>query len=517
MALLAANVWFTYCATRRLSGSREAGALAALLISFHGKFASLNYDTAYSYDVTCFFFYFSTVVFYLRIRSRGQPLRWPHLIVLSALYICALNCKELAATMPVFLVLYEWFYHRPSLGSPRDLWRWLMTDGRPVLYTGLLTFVFVVGRMTTGVGLIANPEFQPVFTWDRFMTTSSYFVSGLLLEDNLLPAMAVLLIWLILFVVAWASKSRVLKFAWLFLMLSVIPVAFINPRGPGQYYIPFFGWLLYTATALVEGTKYLISKLPRSARFAPVRAVLLFLAVAAFMVRVNRPYTWSSLPAVALEGEQYRSIVQQVHQLHPSLRPGARVIFLNDPIDDPFQMIFLMRLSYGDDKLVIDRAKLMTPPPGATKIASYDYVLDFDRSRIYDGPHARDQNKGPEIALDQWGRLALFHSNWDPITREHPARPGEAIISMVSDLGETIPPTPPDQPFPRDPLAQVASPLEVRVDGQSVPIWNKFGWPGMKNTYRVDFVIPKQVNSGDPRVEITCRGVTGPVERIPLR
>jgi hypothetical protein len=106
MALLAANVWFTYCATRRLSGSREAGALAALLISFHGKFASLNYDTAYSYDVTCFFFYFSTVVFYLRIRSRGQPLRWPHLIVLSALYICALNCKELAATMPVFLVLY---------------------------------------------------------------------------------------------------------------------------------------------------------------------------------------------------------------------------------------------------------------------------------------------------------------------------------------------------------------------------------------------------------------------------
>jgi hypothetical protein len=33
----------------------------------------------------------------------------------------------------------------------------------------------------------------------------------------------------------------------------------------------------------------------------------------------------------------------------------------------------------------------------------------------------------------------------------------------------------------------------------------------------VDFVIPKQVNSGDPRVEITCRGVTGPVERIPLR
>jgi hypothetical protein len=212
-------------------------------------------------------------------------------------------------------------------------------------------------------------------------------------------------------------------------------VAFINPRGPGQYYIPFFGWLLYTATALVEGTKYLISKLPRSARFAPVRAVLLFLAVAAFMVRVNRPYTWSSLPAVALEGEQYRSIVQQVHQLHPSLRPGARVIFLNDPIDDPFQMIFLMRLSYGDDKLVIDRAKLMTPPPGATKIASYDYVLDFDRSRIYDGPHARDQNKGPEIALDQSARRG-HHLHGERLGRNDTANAsGPALSARPSGPG----------------------------------------------------------------------------------
>ncbi|HYL35913.1 MAG TPA: hypothetical protein VEV17_08385 [Bryobacteraceae bacterium] len=517
MALLAANVWFTYCAARRLSGSREAGALAALLISYHGRFASLNYDTAYSYDVTCFFFYFATVVYYLRTRSRGRPLGWLQLTVLSALYICALNCKELAVSLPLFLLLYEWFYHRPALGSWRDVWRWAITDARPVVWTGLLTLLFVVGRMTTGVGLIDNPEFQPLFTWDRFMTTSRTFVSALLLQRDLLPAAAVLLLWLLLLIIAWASKSPALKFAWLFFMLSVIPVAFIPPRGPGQYYIPFFGWILYAVTALVDGTKYLVSKLTGALRIAPARPVVLFVAVAAFMIYVNRPYTWAGVSAISLEGEQYRSIIEQVHQLRPSLRPGARVLFLNDPLDDAYQMMFLMRLSYHDDSLVIDRAKLMTPPPGATQIAAYDSVFDFYRGRFFAGPLSRQQKDGPSIIFDDWGRSSVYHSNWDPVTREHPARPGETVIAMVSNLGETMPPTPPGQPFPHDPFARVVSPVEVSVDKQVVPIGNKLGWPGMKNAYRLDFQIPRHVGSEEPPVVITCHGRTGPAEQIPVR
>src|SRR5690242_3363381 len=48
---LAANIWLTYCVARRLTGSREAGMVAALLISYHGRFISLYFDTGYIYDV----------------------------------------------------------------------------------------------------------------------------------------------------------------------------------------------------------------------------------------------------------------------------------------------------------------------------------------------------------------------------------------------------------------------------------------------------------------------------------
>src|SRR5260370_1606678 len=135
---LAANIWLTYCVTRRLTGSREAGALAVLLISYHGSFIPLYFDTGYIYDVVCYFFYFATLSFYLRVRSRPRPPSWRELVILSALYICALNAKEMALTMPGMLIAYEWLYQRESIGPIRNLWRWAATYGRGVLVVGLL-------------------------------------------------------------------------------------------------------------------------------------------------------------------------------------------------------------------------------------------------------------------------------------------------------------------------------------------------------------------------------------------
>src|SRR5579871_1942045 len=67
LAVLTANLWLTYAVSRRLSGSREVGALAALLIAYHPRFAYLYFDTAYIYDVLCYFFYFAALVLYMRI------------------------------------------------------------------------------------------------------------------------------------------------------------------------------------------------------------------------------------------------------------------------------------------------------------------------------------------------------------------------------------------------------------------------------------------------------------------
>ena len=509
LLMLGANIWLTYCVARRLTGSRTAGGVAALLIAYHGRFISLYFDTGYIYDVLCYFFYFATLAFYLRVRSRPGPPKWWEMVVVSALYICAMNAKEMAVTLPISLLAYELIYHRDAISGLRNIWRWSMAEGRAVLVTGILTFTFVVGRAITAPGLLDNPAFQPVFRWHRFVETSVNFVSVLFFRDKLLPSAMVIGIWLALLAIAWISKSRALKFAWLFLMLTALPVAFIPPRGPAQYYINYFGWVLYAAIVLVEITRRLLG-----ARW--VRDPLLILCVAAVMYRVNRPYTWRDVSAVAVEGEELRVIVDQLHQLRPTLRKGARLLFLNDPIDDEWRMQTLVSMSYRDPDLEVDRVRYMQRPPAASEFAAYDSVFDYRHGHFYPFPLPKLQGPQPEIVYER-GYPAVFHTDWSPVTHLAPAKAGETVISMVEDLGETIPPVPYDRPFPTDPFAEVASPVEVRVDGQPAEVLNKFGWPDRVNRYRVDFRIPENVRRGEPEVVITGRGYTGLPTRIPVR
>jgi hypothetical protein len=334
------------------------------------------------------------------------------------------------------------------------------------------------------------------------------FVSPLFFRDKFLPAVVVLLIWLVLFAIAWVSKSRALKFAWLFLMFSVLPVAFIQPRGPGQYYITYFGWVLYAAVLLFAAAKRLFHKLPNAARFSWLRDPLLILCVAAVAYGINRSYTWADVDAVAVEGEELRAIVGELRQLRPTLRKGARVLFLDDPIDEPWRLMFIMRMSYRDPDMVVDRLRFMKRPFAQSEIASYDYVFDYLHGRFYTSPQPRPQGPQPEIVYERQ-YPALYHADWTRVTPRTPARPGEVLISMVQDLGDTIPAVPQDKPFPRDPLVEIAPPFEVRIDGEPVEVMTKIGWPDRLNRYRVDFRLPVNVRRGEPEVVISSGGHTG--------
>src|SRR5205085_3345786 len=129
------------------------------------------------------------------------------------------------------------------------------------------------------------------------------------------------------------------------------------------------------------------------------------------MYFINRGVMWASWNQVSGEWEELRSIVDQVHNLRPSLRRGSRVLFLNDPIDEPWRILFLMRLSYRDENLVIDRARFMPHPPAASEIASYDYLFDYRRGRFYSSPQPQVPVSGPEVVYE-FGHPAIYHADW---------------------------------------------------------------------------------------------------------
>ena len=514
LAIICVNIWLTYAVARRLAGSRESGALAALLFSVHASMALIYFDTAFIYDVIVYFFYFTIFLIYTRIRSQDRPLRWTETAGCAALFICAVNTKEMALSLPFFLFVYEFYYRGLPPLSLEKYRRWIRNEGRTILVTGAIAAAVVIGRARGGDTMLNNPAFKLTFTWSQLMATSENFLDELFLMRHPPSAVFVVSLWAILFTVAWLSGSRALKFAWLFLMLSPIPVAFVIPRGAPQYYVPYFGWVLYAGAGLTQLTRRLFREAPELAH--RMRAIALFSVVMALMISVNAQMRWSRWPSVALEGEELRSIDAQLHQLRPALKHGAHIIFLNDPVDDRWRLTALMRLSYHDNDLQVDQVRYMPAAPTPQQIASYDALFDYRRGRFYTTPVAQLAHPEPTI-IYEWGRPSIYHCDWTRVTSTSPAHPGEQVISLASDLGATIPAVDPGAPFPKSPSFQVVAPVDVRVDGRPAQVILKIGWPETIDKYRLDFRIPSETSPGSRSIEIECRNVKGPLTPIDVK
>jgi hypothetical protein len=368
-AIFLVNIFWTYSVARRLSGSRETGAITALLGSYHPALAPLYLDTAYIYDALCYCFYFAAMLLYVRARDQGRQLtRW-ELVVCCLLYICALNSKEMAVTLPVALLLYELIYNREALASPG------------ILLTGIATLVFVIGRAQGSESLLRIGDYRPHFTVAQFLATSRNFFDYTFFH---VTTYSLLTIWAVLFAIAWFSGSRVLRFSWFFLMISPLPVAFIFPRGPAQYYIPWFGWVLFAGAALAE----LLDRLTRNARLAPetfarVRGSILVVVLACILFPSYRNAGWQNATSVALEAPVIRDSVAQLHALHPQFPPHSRLLFKDDPFPpNRWTLTFLIKESYRDDSLEIYRLK--QEGAAADEGQAYDYVLDYREGRFFD-------------------------------------------------------------------------------------------------------------------------------------
>jgi hypothetical protein len=125
----------------------------------------------------------------------------------------------------------------------------------------------------------------------------------------------------------------------------------------------------------------------------------------------------------------------------------------------------------------------------------------------------------PQIAVTA-GVPALFHSDFTPVTAVKPAAAGEVLIAMATGLGPTRPGVDPGQPFPpfpENPLQPLNSPFDVTVNQKSTEVFNAIGWPGLVDTYRVDFRIPADTPSGQASIQLSSAWITGPLVNIPVR
>jgi hypothetical protein len=357
-AFLLANIWLLYLVAERLTGSAEIGVLAALLGSYHSRLMDLYLYGGPIYDVLCCPFFLLALLAYLNSR--------PWLFLIS--YVLALNSKEMAATLPLVLLAYEWIYERRPLG-------------RPLLWISFAVTLGAYFAKTSAASPFTNvTDYQRHFTLHQFLAVSRPELAQLFfLRGDALNTFKTVAIYAAVWAIAllpWASSRRkALLFAAAFVTLTPLPIDFITYRGFFVMYLPLMGWAIYLATLLIESRDWLLRSVWKrpalpAGTWEPERVGLfLFVAYVLFTTQLHDPYR--SINKV-LPTEHNIGVLREALEAHPALPAHARVLLLHDPFSkEYYEPVFVLMLNYRDSTLRVDRGETRGSAP-------YDLVLDYD-------------------------------------------------------------------------------------------------------------------------------------------
>lgn len=347
-ALLLGNLWLLYRVCLRLTGRREIALLAALLASYHAWLVNLYYSTGTIYELACFAFYFAAFDYYLNIRQAGKIPRPRQLAWLLALYVCALNSKELAVTLPLSLACYEWIWHRPQW-SARAYARWLAREGRAAAIAALVTVPYVVGKLAGPDALAAQPAYRPLVSPSRYLHAFHLYLNVLFYQDHVFRAGNTALLLAAMLGLALWRRSRPMLFAWCFVLFSVLPFIFVPHYSGFFIYLPMAGWVLFAATALVMLRQ-------RVARAVPPAA--LFLAVALALAPLHARESRKTMQVFASAALPTTEMTAELGRVQPAVARGARLYFESDPFPPhEYWLVFLARLFYHDPTIEVSRAR----------------------------------------------------------------------------------------------------------------------------------------------------------------
>jgi hypothetical protein len=378
IGLLALNTILFYNLALRLSRSWWVANLASLPVAYQANLGNLSYNGAFIYDILCGGFYFAALLYYVRVRTSKAFRAMGSFSVTQAcifltLYICALDSKEMAVSLPVVVLAYELLLHehRPGFRNlARNVW--------PTLAAGALTVVFILGK-TFGTGGITNLEaYRPVLSWNRFSESSTRFFDAIFYVHGL-TMWHCLVIWGALLCIGIVALVRPIRdprwmFLWIFVLVTPLPVVFLPNRGGAVLYIVVAGWAILAAMFCRELAWRLAQNL-FSGRPARLCAMGLFwLSTAA--AYANETRTVHRTFGYLFTGTETAEAIREFQNLNLHPKHGSSILFLRSPFPgDSFDTTFLAALGWNDLSLRIFQQSQAHLPED--QIAGMDYVIDY--------------------------------------------------------------------------------------------------------------------------------------------
>lgn len=350
-----------------LARSRTVAVLGTLVFAVHTCMGGLYFNTGTLYDILCFTFGVSALLFYVGICQKGEVPKGRNLALFLALFGLALDCKEMASTWPLILVLYEGVFHR----RPKQR----MARMAPIAISAVIALLYTLVKTQVPNQMSITPAYIPQLSLSFVADEFNHYYSMLLWNQSVhtLPLLASLALLLILGLVL---RSRVMVFGLLFANVALLPLSVIAARAGFAWYIPYLGWALYAGGFLSRAID-LISD-PGRSRWLRHE----YLASACFLLLLACLYAGQRKAAARMGDDliAQEHIIQSVHdaitRAQPHLTSGSRILVADDPFGPVnWTFLFLERLAWHDATLWVDRPSQLGASFDPNDLSIYSAVV----------------------------------------------------------------------------------------------------------------------------------------------
>jgi hypothetical protein len=421
VGIVGASIPIIYLLSRLLTNSRSVAFLGTTIVSYHADLANLVFRGSMIYDALCGLFYFAALAYYIHVRDKGINLRPLQVAIFLLLYICALNSKEMAVSLPLIALIYE-ILKCPSLGNwklfVRRNWRFAAA---PVI-AGVLTAIYIYGKTHGSNSLVTHDAYRPLYSWHTFLASNAKFVSELRFDHHPIPLVALLFLWAGLFLYAFMRRDRTLQLMAFWVVLVPLPIAFIHPiRGGACLYLLLFGWAIIFAkvvsdltvlvvkysTSLGQGVGFgaiigtaigaaaghrargaaigaaigaavggCAAKLPPR-KFRAFAVILVVLGIAIVTQRENQRL--GRIPGILGSGQRTVRAIETFRSLNLQPMSGSNILLKSTlPFKNEWTPLFIASLVWNDHSLRIwlDGKNKLSPQ----QLANVNYVISFTES-----------------------------------------------------------------------------------------------------------------------------------------
>jgi hypothetical protein len=389
LAVVLLGAYLMYRLARALSCGDLPAAVVALIACYHGGLSNLYYNSVFVFDVLVGIWYFAAVAYYARIRSTGKLLNGRQMLVFLLMFLCALNSKEMAVTLPIVLLAYEWLFCAAPPWRPRKFLLWLMEAGSAIVWTGLLNVVFIYGKRFGAEGLMNGPSdaYKPVLSWARIVDFNERYVGDIFYHLPRFGGWATLAILAAVTLLAWWGNRPLLRFCWIWIMVTPLPIEFIIGRDQACLYVCLAGWAIMAGILFADFVNFVAPRLVeidaqcRSLGLARTRLLVAGVGMLLYALGSWQFKETVIKPGFPALGALTTDVLAEVRAKNPSVPSGSTVVFLHDPWhNEGFDMAFMAELWFRDRKtrVLLNEASHLS----AEDLAKADAVFDWQEGKL---------------------------------------------------------------------------------------------------------------------------------------